>query len=159
VKGRPAHSIRDLGSLLFPVWKDPAGSVDGKTFTLHQIEHEILRPLGDPRIHAAIVCASTSCPSLLREPWRPELLEAQFERALRAWLADPNKGVAIDRAARSVHLSSIFRWFEEDFDSAGGPLRFVARYLPEADASWIDANAGSVEVGYLEYDWSLNRYR
>ena len=63
----PLDSIRDVGSFFSPVWKRQAGKIDGKAVTLDQIEHQILRPMGDPRIHAAIVCASRSCPSLRRE--------------------------------------------------------------------------------------------
>lgn len=157
VRGAPENSIRDLGSLFRSVWKRPAGMIAGRPVTLHQIEHEILRPMGDPRIHAAIVCASISCPSLLREPWTAARLENQFERSLRRWLGDPEKGVSLDRAANRVRLSSIFKWFEGDFEAGGGVVRFVAGYLADSDARWLRAHAGTVEVGYLDYDWMLNR--
>lgn len=157
VHGAPENSIRDLGSLFQSVWKQPAGMIDGLPVTLDQIEHEILRPMGDPRIHAAIVCASTSCPSLLREPWTADRLEDQFDRSLRRWLADPKKGVSIDRASNTVRLSRIFQWFAGDFESSGGVVRFVAGYLTESDGNWLRAHIDTVNVGYLEYDWTLNR--
>ncbi|MFP8882132.1 MAG: DUF547 domain-containing protein [Myxococcota bacterium] len=157
VHGEPEHSIRDLGSLFRSVWKQPAGTIDGRPVTLHQIEHEIRRPMGDPRIHAAIVCASTSCPSLLREPWTAEQLEDQFDRSLRRWLADPDKGVSIDRASNTVRLSRIFKWFRGDFDPSGGVTHFVAGYLTESDARWLRAHADTVDIDYLDYDWTLNR--
>ena len=159
VRGVPEDSIRDLGSLFRSVWKQPAGLIDGRPVTLHQIEHEMLRPMGDPRIHVAIVCASTSCPSLLREPWVAARLEEQFDRALRQWLGDPAKGVTIDRGANTVRVSRIFKWFEGDFEPRGGVVRFVAGYLADSDARWLRAHADTVEVGYLDYDWTLNRFR
>jgi len=159
VQGHPQQSIRDLGSLFRSVWKQPAGDIGGNPVTLDQIEHEILRPMGDPRIHGAIVCASTSCPSLLREPWRADRLDEQFDRAIRRWLADPTKGASIERESNRIRLSSIFKWFAEDFAASGGVLRFVAGYLDESDAEWLRAHADDVEVVYLDYDWSLNRYR
>jgi hypothetical protein len=33
---------------------------DGGAITLYDLEHKLLRPLGDPRIHFAIICASRS---------------------------------------------------------------------------------------------------
>jgi len=152
----PVASIRDIGSLFRPVWKQPAGVVGGRSYSLDQIEHGIVRPLGDPRSHVAVVCASLSCPPLLREPWRADRLDAQLDAALRRWLADPRKGARIDRARSRVALSRIFDWFEEDFEPAGGALAFVAAYLPSDDAAWLRAQGSRVSVDYLDYDWRLN---
>jgi hypothetical protein len=32
----------------------------------------------------------------------------------------------------------------------------VAAHLPDADASWIRAQQGALQIRYFEYDWSLN---
>ena len=58
----PVDSIRDIGSFFVPVWDREAGQIGDRSYTLGEIEHEILRPLGDPRIHAAIVCARPLAP-------------------------------------------------------------------------------------------------
>jgi hypothetical protein len=150
----PVESIRSLGSLFAPVWKKRAGEIGGRPYALHEIEHEILRPLGEPRIHAAIVCASLSCPPLRREPYRAAELGAQLEDNARRWLADPRKGARIDRAARTLYLSPVLDWFAEDF--GGDVLPFVRAHLPAADAAWIAAQGGSLRVRYLDYDWTLN---
>ena len=152
----PVDSIRDIGSLLRPVWKRPAGTVGGRTVTLDEIEHGIVRPLGDPRTHSVVVCASTSCPALPREPLRAALLDAQLDAAMRRWLADPEKGLRIDRARDAVHLSKIFDWFEEDFAKAGGVLAFAARYAPDADREWLRAHAATARIEYFDYDWAVN---
>ncbi len=149
VQGRPAESIRDLGSFLRPVWKRPAGTIGGRVYTLDEIEHGILRPLGDPRIHGAIVCASLSCPPLARAPYRVETLDAQLEGNLRRWLAHPDKGARFDGASGTLHLSSIFDWFEDDFDDQGGVLAFVRRYAR--------FGRDPDRIAYLDYDWRLNR--
>jgi hypothetical protein len=86
-------SIRDIGSLLRPVWNREAGRVGRRARSLGEIEHEILRPLGDPRIHGAIVCASVSCPPLRREPFAAARLDAQLDDQMRRWLAT-GKGCA-----------------------------------------------------------------
>ena len=152
----PVASIRDAGSWLRPVWKRPAGRIGGRAWSLDEIEHGVLRPLGDPRIHAAIVCASTSCPSLRREPYDAARIDAQLEDALRRFLADPRKGAAFDPAAGRLRLSRIFAWFEADFASRGGVLAFVLPRLPGEVRAAVAARPGAVRVGHFDYDWRLN---
>jgi len=152
----PLESIRDIGSFFRPVWDRPAGTAAGAERTLGGIEHEILREMGEPRIHAAIVCASTSCPPLARTPFTAEELDAQLDAAVRTWLASERKGVRIDRAGREVTLSPIFDWFEEDFEPAGGVLGFVARHLPADEAAWLRAERDRISVEHFDYDWSVN---
>ena len=95
VKNHPVASIKDVGSFFTPVWKKPAGQIGGETVTLDRIEHEILRPMGEPRVHAAIVCASLSCPPLRREPYRADRLDEQLDDNVRTWLSDPRKGATL----------------------------------------------------------------
>jgi len=156
VKHRPVQSIRDAGSLLRPVWKREAGRIGGRGVSLDEIEHAILRRMDDPRIHAAIVCASTSCPSLRREPFDPARVDAQLDDALRRFLADPRKGAAFDPAGRRLLLSRIFDWFEEDFASRGGVLTFLLPHLPDEIRAQIAAHRDGIRIGYFEYDWRLN---
>ncbi|MBF0311508.1 MAG: DUF547 domain-containing protein [Magnetococcales bacterium] len=141
---RPLESIKDAGYLLTPVWKMEAGSVGGQMVTLHHIEHEVLRPMGEPRIHMAIVCASLSCPNLSPEPYTAARLDDQLSRQTREFLNDPVKGLRIN--GHQVRLSRIFSWFEEDF----APLPdFLRRYRPD-----LPQNASF--KADLPYDWSLN---
>lgn len=150
----PVDSIRSIGGLLSPVWKKKAGEIGGRAYTLDEIEHKILRPIGKPWIHAAVVCASLSCPPLRREPYRAATLDAQLDDNVRRWLADPRKGVRIDRGANTLYLSAIFDWFAEDFGAS--VLPFVAAHLPDADASWIRSQASTLQIRNLDYDWMLN---
>ncbi len=152
----PVESIRDIGSFLRPVWDRDAGRIGGRDVTLGEIEHEILRKLDEPRIHVAIVCASTSCPSLAREPFTAEGLDAQLDAATRRFVADPAKGSKIDREAKRVTLSKIFDWFEEDFEDGGGTVAFVAAHLDGDDRRWLEANRDGVRVRHFDYDWTLN---
>ncbi len=158
VQNYPVDSIRDIGSSLRAVWDHEAGSIGSTSHTLGEIEHEILRPLGDPRIHAAIVCASTSCPSLRREPYTVEKLDAQLDDAVRSFLANTEKGLRIDPERKRVVLSRIFSWFDEDFAASGGALAFAARYAPPASRDWIQRNRGDANVLHFDYDWGLNDY-
>ena len=156
VEHYPIASIRDIGSLFFPVWNREVATIDGRTVSLGEIEHEILRKAGEPRIHAAIVCASTSCPPLARRAFRPERLDADLDDAMRRWLASPDKGVALDRERNRVRVSEIFDWFEEDFKAQGGVLATIERFVSTNDAAWLRGAGASARIEYLDYDWTLN---
>jgi len=152
----PTASIRDAGGFLSPVWKKTAGIVVGKPRSLDDIEHGILRPkFHDPRMHVAIVCASVSCPDLRLEPYDGARLEEQLDDSARTFLSNPAKGLLVDEAAKTVSVSSIFKWFGDDFTAVGGVLAFVRA---KADAAVAQRVAGrrDAELGWLDYDWSLN---
>jgi hypothetical protein len=150
----PVDSIRSIGGLLTPVWKQAAGEIGGRRYSLDEIEHRILRPLGDPRVHGAIVCASLSCPPLRREPYRAADLDAQLDDNMRRWLADPRKGMRLERHHGTVLLSPIFDWFADDFGD--DVLAFVARYARHEDRAWLRDRRGTLRVRFFDYDWRLN---
>jgi hypothetical protein len=155
VEHYPLGSIRDLGSIFSPVWDRRWFTVGGEKVSLGHIEHEVLRrQFADARIHAAIVCASMSCPNLARVPYRPAMLDAQLDEAMQGWIKSP-KGARLDREAKVLWLSSIFKWFAADLNPDG--LRVpavVTRWLPESDRGLL-ANP-ELAVRYLDYDWSIN---
>jgi len=153
-RNHPVDSIRSIGNLFSSVWKRPAGEIGGRVYTLDEIEHQTLRPMGEPRVHGAIVCASLSCPPLRREPYRSERLSAQLEDNVKRWLADPRKGARIDRSTRTLELSPILDWFAEDFKA--GVVPFVASHVAPADAEWIRSQGEALRLRYFDYDWSLN---
>lgn len=141
----PLESIRDVGSFLRPVWSRRAGTLDGDDVTLDQIEHDILRKLGEPRIHFAIVCASVSCPDLRTTAYESGLLSEQLDEQVRGFLSNSQKGLALEQTP--IRASKIFAWFEEDFEPAGVES-FIGRYRDLPAKTRIRAN--------LDYDWSLN---
>jgi len=156
VRHYPVESIRDIGSFFRSVWKREAGRIGGRGYSLDEIEHDILRPMKEARIHGAIVCASVSCPNLARIPYSARGLEAELDASVRAWLARPEKGVALDRARNRVRVSRIFKWFSRDFGGRRGVLDFVRRYAPEAEGAWLAENLEGVRLSYFGYDWDLN---
>lgn len=151
----PVDGIKDIGSLFKSVWKRKAGMVAGKERTLHEIEHEILRKMGDPRIHAAIVCASVSCPDLRREAYVADELGRQLDEQMKAFLQNKGKGMRIEPGKQRVYLSLIFKWFAKDFESAGGVMKFLSRYVSPADQKVF--NNSKTRVSYLDYNWDLNQ--
>jgi hypothetical protein len=130
-------------------------AVAGEKITLWDLEHARIRPLGEPRIHFALVCASASCPKLASEAYLPGRLDEQLERAARAFVNDPERN-RFDRAQRVAWLSAIFDWYAEDFAAdAGSPAGYVAAYVADPELARSLA-AGGWRVQYLDYDWSLN---
>ncbi len=129
-------------------------TVAGDRISLYALEHERIRPLGEPRIHFAIVCASKSCPVLQSRAYRLESLEAQLDDAAREFINDVRRN-RFDVDARRAELSSIFKWFEEDFIDAAGTLQaYLAPYVDGETAALLGDGAFSVQ--YLDYDWTLN---
>ncbi|MDX1566052.1 MAG: DUF547 domain-containing protein, partial [Phycisphaeraceae bacterium] len=150
------------------VWDELTFPLMGRSVTLDQIEHKMLRArYNEPRIHMAINCASIGCPPLLDEPYTGKKLNEQFKSQTRRFLANPSK-FRIDRQSAQVYLSPIFKWFGEDFvksylpeegyGSHGKELRavlnFIAGHLDDSDAAYL--RKGDYELEWLDYDWGLN---
>ena len=144
-------SIKDLGGLLQSPWKKPFVKIDGRTLTLDEIEHSILRPqFKDARVHFAIVCASKGCPPLIAQPYRGAVLDEQLNRVTTAFLNRPgNYRLEGDR----FEVSSIFKWFGEDF---GNLFDFYIRYAQGDLKQALQSGRDRIRIGYLDYDWSLN---
>lgn len=142
----PVKSIKDIGNLLVGPWDiTMMDNFDGK-LTLDDIEHQILRPMGDPRIHFAINCASVSCPDLRREAYRADKLDAQLDDQTKKFLSNPAKGLVV-KSDGKAHMSKLFKWYADDFD-VNGIQAFIHKYRPDVDMMGVSTN--------LPYDWLLN---
>ena len=153
----PTTSIRNHTARLigYNIWKDLLLVVGDDSYSLEQIEHEILRKMGDPRIHFAIVCASHSCPRLLNEAYTGDTLERQLVANSRAFFVN-RENFRYDSRGGTFYVSSILKWFATDFgDSSATQLRTIAPYLPDRESQQAAAK-GSGRFSYLDYDWSLN---
>lgn len=150
----PIESIKDVGSLFKSVWKRSAGKVGGKERTLNEIEHEILRKMNEPRIHVAIVCASVSCPDLRLEAYTVENLSDQLDDQMKKFLRSQGKGMRLDEKKNKVYLSSIFKWFAEDFEGRGGVLKYIGQYVSPEERKTL--NKPKIKIAYLDYNWKIN---
>ena len=145
------HTSKTVG---YNIWEDLPLLVGGRPVSLEAMEHRILRPLGEPRIHFAIVCASVACPRLRNEAYTAERLDEQLAANARDFFSR-GQNLQIDTARRTLHLSAILDWFGSDFGSTQSErLRALEPYLPSAAQQLIDN--GSVRIQFLDYDWSLN---
>ena len=109
----------------------------------------------DPRIHFALVCASSSCPPI--EVYTAENLDEELTIAGRTFIN--GGGVILDRRKNRVSLSRVFKWYAEDFGSTPAErLKFLSQYLYDDDQrSHLFEKAGDIRIDYQDYDWRLNR--
>jgi hypothetical protein len=149
VRGDVIHSPGgDAGSV-------PLLRVGDRAYTADRIENEILRGLGESRVHFAIVCGARGCPPLRGEAYSPERLDEQLTANARAFFADPSKFRA-HAAEDRLELSPILDWYAADFGAdPGARLKAIAPYLPD-EASRRLAASGRARVSHLSYDDRLN---
>ncbi len=152
----PVKSIKDIGSIFRRPWKIAFFRLLGGTLeTLDQLEHEVLRKrYRDFRIHAAVNCASFSCPVLRQEAFVGARLEEQLDDQMRLWLKDSTRN-RLRSELESLEISRIFDWYQDDFEIWGGGVRKVLEtYAPqELKGQQIFQR----KIQYLEYNWNLNQ--
>ncbi|GLT18211.1 DUF547 domain-containing protein [Vibrio zhanjiangensis] len=143
----PVKSITKLGGLFsFGPWGDEVITINGKTLTLNDIEHRILRPIwNDPRTHYAVNCASLGCPNLQHKAFTADNTESLLEQAAKSFI-NSDKGVLVN--GNGARLSSIYDWFGEDFGDKPELIKHLSQY--RADLGTLDG-----KISY-DYDWSLN---
>lgn len=162
----PSNSILQIKG----VWDGLKWKAAGKMLTLEEIEHEILRKeFDEPRIHAAINCASIGCPDLRGEAYIPHRLEEQLSQASAGFINNSVKGLEIDAHDGRVRFSKIFKWFGDDFvdkyselykfegrsEKENAILNFALIYLADTDKKdFLKRN--DFDMGWLGYDWHLN---
>lgn len=147
--------------------------IGGEALSLDQIENGILRRNGphpatgkptlepgaaahafapsrvDPRIHAALVCASTSCPPV--GFYDPERLDEQLDMAAGNYV-DSEVSVV-----QTIELPITFRYYASDWGERRDVEAFLAKHAsPTLRVALEKAFARGVPLSYRRYDWSLN---
>ncbi len=158
----PVGSIREisLGGSLLPSfitggsgpWGAKLLQIEGEGVGLDDIEHRILRPLmRDNRIHYAVNCASIGCPNLMPVPFTAKALPDMLDRGARLFINHPR---GVRRDGDGLTVSSIYRWYQEDFGGNwAGVLAHMRRY---AGAETQRLLAGFSTAANDSYDWRLN---
>ena len=158
-------SIKDLGSLFTSPWKQSIAPLLGRTRSLDDIEHGLLRGAPDfaePRIHFAVNCASIGCPALRPEAYTGAELEAQLADQTARFLSDRSRN-RVSAKGDTLQVSKLFDWYADDFTHAASalspPIGFLANYaamLSDDPAVQQRVRAGELKVEHLDYDWTLN---
>ncbi|GIW82719.1 MAG: DUF547 domain-containing protein [Gemmatales bacterium] len=153
----PTTSIKQHVSKLggFNIWKDLLIWVDGQLYSLDDIEHKILRKMGEPRIHFGAVCASRGCPPLRNEAYTAANVIASLNHNAQLFFSQPSNFRA-DAEHGVVYISELLKWYGTDF--APTPVEQIRKLRPffpdPASLAWIDSPG--LKVKYLRYDWRLN---
>lgn len=154
-------SIRDIGFwFIQSPWEISFIALFGEKRTLDEIEHRIRQHFHDPRIHFALNCASVGCPALRPEAYTGEALDSQLADSAHRFLSDRKRNRL---EGNTLMVSSIFDWYRSDFaqgwhgaDTLGEFLALYKQALGLTDAQAQALKAGKMDIGFLEYDWSLN---
>ena len=137
----------------------------GVETSLYYLENSVIRKrFIDPRYHFALNCASSSCPQLPQVPFYPGRLDEQLEAEAEKFI-NSAANLYYDEQQKTLYLSAIFDWYEEDFlswlerTSPGRDLTivdYVLGYLRKESAVPIDRDRTLLKIKYLPYDWGLN---
>ncbi len=157
------ESIKELGSLFRSPWRKAFILLLGATRSLDDIEHKLIRGSDryrEPRIHFAVNCASIGCPALRAEAYVGSRLEQQLQEQTRNFLADRSRNRL---RGDTLELSSIFKWYREDFEKGWQGYQrladFLLRYADALElppAATAKLQAGKLDIDFLAYDWKLN---
>ena len=146
-------SITDIRQYfgLRPVWKINAGTIGRSEYNLYNIKHDILRKhwKNESKLHAALSCASLSCPDLRASAYRANDLESQLLSAFRAWTNNTSKGMRIEQS--NLFLNEIFLWYSDDFKPS------VKSFISEFTTNENVRNTKTIK--YLPFDWDLNIFK
>jgi len=106
----------------------------------------------DARIHAALVCASKSCPPVAF--YEASRLDEQLDLAAGNYVA---ADVEVDDAADLIRLPITFRYYEADFGRHAGVRLFLLKHSSGAQHEALRAAFDAAYAfDYHRYDWSLN---
>lgn len=142
IRNYPTNSIKDIKD----PWKQRLWQLGKKWYNLDEIEHQIIRKMGEPRIHFALVCAAISCPKLYNKAFTAQHLESDLSKLTREFLADNSKNTISES---ELKLSKIFSWFAKDFKQEGSLIDFLNLYT-EVEIS------DKAKKRFNNYNWDLN---
>lgn len=141
----PTKSVKDT---LFTFFTSKRITVAGQQTSFKALEDNVIRKLGEPRIHFALNCASRSCPPLSRQAFTSGNLDGQFETLAKGYV-NSERGVRYSPETKTAELSKIFDWYKDDFKGEGGPIAFINKRRSTPLAA-------DAKINYQDYDWGLN---
>ncbi len=149
LESEPESSMREMGRGL---WRSNRLYISMQKISLDDIEHGILRPIfNDPRVHFSLAAGTVGSASIPDVSFNGRNVEDLLESNTREFL-NHDRGVML--SDRGVVLSSIFKWYVDDF---GGDYESVKQFIiPYLSDSMARALSASNRARY-NYDWSLNK--
>lgn len=125
--------------------------IGGEKMSLYSYENDIIRKVGEEKVHFALNCMAAGCPRLPRKPFTARNLKRELNR--EAWrFFNEERNVRVDHKEKAVYLSEILDFFPEDFEGKADNLiayanrfRKKKNHLPE-----------DYKVKFIPYDWTVN---
>ena len=146
------RSIRNIKNLDEKVWDEYKWKLNGLNISLNEIEHKLLRPMGDARIHFAIVCASKGCPPILNRAFSSENLDETLEQLSHEFV-NSGRDTTFNVESNRIKTSKIIDWFASDFTKSFGSVGgFFSKYSKTVTSDQIK----EMKISYFVYDWTLN---
>jgi hypothetical protein len=122
----------------------------GTPISLYHLENDIIRPLGDERVHFALNCMAVACPRLPKTPFAADRLNNQLEQEARRFFGEPCN-LVVDDKGQTVRVSAILKFYTEDFLAKAPTLiAYINRYRETAIPD-------DYEIVFIAYDWTVNR--
>ena len=147
LKHYPINSITKIKENNKNAWSIPFTKILGETYTLNNIEHDIIRKqFNDPRIHVGLNCASISCPKLMNRAFTKVNVDKTLEEEMRVFINDKSRNNINNTKAQ---LSQVFNWYQSDFTKNTTLVDYINKY------SKVKIN-NETEIEYTFYNWELN---
>jgi Protein of unknown function, DUF547 len=141
-------------------FNDMKVSIGGQSTSLKALEDDVIRDgFKDPRIHAALNCASKGCPRLPQAAFAAATLDQELDAGMREFVAEA-RNCTVDAATKTATLSKIFDWFEKDFlayeERQGNANPSILDYVNRYRAAGAKVPR-DYDVEYFDYDKSVNK--
>lgn len=161
--GELVDSVWDYGGRYNPftesVFEREKFEIGGEDYSLDEIEKDIMlgedfeeKGWKEARVHFTVNCASVGCPPLREDIYTSDNMdELLAENTRLAFNTDRHLRVEGD----TLHVTELFKWYEEDFVDEGGSVKgFIREWADEAVAEKVDKTES---IEHIHYDWELNR--
>ena len=124
--------------------------IGGEKISLYDYENQVIRPLGEEKIHFALNCMVRACPRLPKQVFRASNLEKQLEDTAKEFFSN-EKHIKINNEEKTVRVSEILKFYTEDFISDNTPNLIAYINL------WREQPIPSdYKLKFIPYDWKIN---
>jgi len=126
--------------------------IGGELTSLYDYENDVIRPLGEPRVHFALNCMVRDCPRLPTVPFDAEMLDQQLDQ-LTGEFFNKQKHLVVDSENKRVYVSEILDFYTEDFVASAKPQDLLSYIQQYHDRPIPD----HYHVKFIDYDWTINQ--
>lgn len=123
--------------------------IGGEKMSLYSYENNIIRKLGEERVHFALNCMSVGCPVLPKVPFEGKTLLTVLEHQAKYFFSE-RRNLFVDDSQKKVHISEILRFYTEDFlKKKPSLIEYINQYVDKKIPT-------DYEVEFFPYDWTVN---